>query len=303
MAVYVVGEYLREMRTRRGYSQEAVSYNICTPATLSRIENGLQNPSKRMLDKLLERLGVETEIFDVFASEEERSVEMLLKGMAHSIADSDFTKLEKYITLLEKENQKKKVNEKQNLLWAKSVFLAKSGYPAKDVKDMLLEAIHMTLPLFDGETPIRNNLLTFDEIMIINGIAIQYARQEYYLKALKLGYWLKEYMEEKIENGTSKNEKYPTIVYNISNWLGKIGRYEEVLEATEDGINYCIRNGNLLRLAQLLFNKACALAELNKSVEAKSFFTQSITLFEVTKQYDKAQKAIEWCNGKYNINV
>ena len=41
MAVYVVGEYLREMRTRRGYSQEAVSYNICTPATLSRIENGL----------------------------------------------------------------------------------------------------------------------------------------------------------------------------------------------------------------------------------------------------------------------
>ena len=43
MAVYVVGDFLRETRLRRGYTQEEVSYGICTPASLSRIENGAQN--------------------------------------------------------------------------------------------------------------------------------------------------------------------------------------------------------------------------------------------------------------------
>ena len=39
MAVYVVGDFLRETRLRKGYTQEEVSYGICTPASLSRIEN------------------------------------------------------------------------------------------------------------------------------------------------------------------------------------------------------------------------------------------------------------------------
>ena len=44
MAVYVVGDFLRETRMRKGYTQEEVSYGICTAASLSRIENGAQKP-------------------------------------------------------------------------------------------------------------------------------------------------------------------------------------------------------------------------------------------------------------------
>lgn len=41
-----------------------------------------------------------------------------------------------------------------------------------------MKAIHITLPDFDGKKPLRNNLLTFDEIMIINSIAILYSNDE-----------------------------------------------------------------------------------------------------------------------------
>lgn len=43
MAVYVVGDFLRETRIRKGYTQEEVSYGICTPASLSRIEMEYKN--------------------------------------------------------------------------------------------------------------------------------------------------------------------------------------------------------------------------------------------------------------------
>lgn len=49
MAVYVVGDFLRETRLRKGYTQEEVSYGICTPASLSRIENGAQKPGRLIL--------------------------------------------------------------------------------------------------------------------------------------------------------------------------------------------------------------------------------------------------------------
>ena len=41
--------------------------------------------------------------------------------------------------------------------------------------ELYMKAIHITLPNFDGKKPLRNNLLTFDEIMIINSIAILYS--------------------------------------------------------------------------------------------------------------------------------
>ena len=63
MATYVIGDFIRETRIRKGYTQEEVSYGICTPASLSRIENGMQTPGRYILDKLMERLGMENSVF------------------------------------------------------------------------------------------------------------------------------------------------------------------------------------------------------------------------------------------------
>lgn len=71
MATYVIGDFIRETRIRKGYTQEEVSYGICTPASLSRIENGMQTPGRYILDKLMERLGMENSVFNVFVSKEE----------------------------------------------------------------------------------------------------------------------------------------------------------------------------------------------------------------------------------------
>ena len=51
-----LGEKIRQARREKGLTQEQLAEGICSPITVSRIENGHQMPSKAILDALLSRL-------------------------------------------------------------------------------------------------------------------------------------------------------------------------------------------------------------------------------------------------------
>lgn len=159
------------------------------------------------------------------------------------------------------------------------------------------------MPQFDGKTPLYDNLLTFDEIMIINAIAVQYAENRKQTDSLKLGYWLKQYMEQRVLDSRQKAAKYPVIVYDISNWLALSKEYEQAYKICDEGVAFCVKYGNLVMLPLLIYNKACALAELCRKDEAKKYFAQSITLFEIMKLDEKARRATDWCKSQYDIEL
>lgn len=221
MAVYVVGDFLRETRLRRGYTQEEVSYGICTPASLSRIENGAQKPGRLILEKLFERLGTENNLFNSFVSREEMELYSAIQELVRNITDDDVAKIEKQIEVVEKLAVNTTELEHQCLYFAKGELARQKEKDDKKAMEMYMKAIHITLPDFDGKNPLRNNLLTFDEIMIINSIAILYANRENdIMNAIELDMWLKVHMENKIMDGKMKTAKYPMILYNLSNWFG-----------------------------------------------------------------------------------
>lgn len=303
MAVYVVGDFIKEIRLRKGYTQEMVSFGICTPASLSRIENGVQMPGRYILDKLLERLGTENQIFNVFVSREEMEWYETTQALLRSITDGNLPELEKQIARMEEMAEDAPELERQCLIFAKGELLLQSGGDREEAIRLLMKAIHISLPDFDGKTPLKRHLLTFDEISIINSIAVQHADAGRIAEALKLGEWLKEYLEEKIIDGKMKRTKYPMILYNLSNWLAKKKRYEEALEMTDIGVDFCIKFGNLVAFPLLIFNKACSLAELGEQEKAKQFFNQSIAIFEAMKQYDRMEMASDWCKKHYQIEI
>lgn len=301
MSVYVVGDFLRETRVRKGYTQEAVSFGICTPASLSRIENGVQMPGRFTLEKLLERLGVENNLFNVFVSREEMKLYETIQAMIRNITDGRFIELEQQISMVEKLTKDATELEWQCIIFAKGELLRQRDGNDEAALELFMKAIHITMPNFDGITPLKNNLLTYDEIMIINSIAVQYAKNKRFKEALELGFWLKEYMENNVMDGGGKITKYPMILYNLSNWLAKEMRYKDVLEMTDAGVGFCIKYGHLVALPLLLFNKACALGELGEMDEAKEHFNQSIAIFKAMKKFDAAQSAIDWCKTRYKI--
>lgn len=303
MAVYVVGDFIRETRERKGYTQEEVSEGICSPASLSRIENGEQTPSRLTLEKLLERMGTENNLFNVFVSREEMELYKTVQTITRNITDGDLVELEGQIHKLEELTRKGTKLERQYLLFAKAELLRQRGTEENEVMEMFMKAIHLTLPKFDGGSPLPNNLLTFDEITIINAISIQHAKEGRTKVALDLGFWLRDYMKDKVVDGKLKTAKYPMVLHNLSNWLATVDRYADALDVTEEAVDFCIKYGNLVVLPFAVFNKACALAELKKKEEAKKYFAQSIALFETVKQFEHAEMAIDWCQNHYNITL
>ena len=287
----------------KGLSQEDVCFNICSPASLSRIENGRQIPGRCILDKLLERLGTENNVFNVFASKDEMLFYEAVQEMARSMADDNFDELEKQIQRMEEITKNATELERQYLYFAKAELLWKKHDDVAGAWEMLMRAIHVTLTEFDGKTPLRNTLLTYDEIMIINSIAVKHAKEGRIDVALGLELWLKEHLEKRMMDGKQRTAKYPAIVYNLSNWMGKMGRFQEALEIATTGVDFCVKYGNLKALPRLLFNKACALAEVGEMEEAKKCFSQSAVIFDTTKQYDKAKMTTDWCKTKYNIEL
>ena len=211
--------------------------------------------------------------------------------------------LEYQIQKVEDMTRKTSQLERQYLYFAKAELLRHKRGKSEEVTELLMKAVHITLPQFDGKTPLYDNLLTFDEIMIINAIAVQYAENRKQTDSLKLGYWLKQYMEQRVLDSRQKAAKYPVIVYDISNWLALSKEYEQAYKICDEGVAFCVKYGNLVMLPLLIYNKACALAELCRKDEAKKYFAQSITLFEIMKLDEKARRATDWCKSQYDIEL
>lgn len=301
MAVYVVGDFLRETRLRKGYTQEEVSYGICTPASLSRIENGAQKPGRLILEKLFERLGTENNLFNSFVSREEMELYSAIQELIRNITDKDISKIESQVDVVELMTKDTTELEHQCLYFAKGELARQRDENNEKAMELYMKAIHITLPDFDGKNPLRSNLLTFDEIMIINAIAILYAESGNIMLAIQLDMWLKEYMESKIVDCTMKIAKYPMILYNLSNWLGDRNCHTEAFELANQGIDFCIKYGNLFFFPIFLVNKGIALAELGKIGDGKEYLHQAITIFKATKQKDHVQPVIDWCKLHYDV--
>lgn len=301
MAVYVVGDFLRETRLRKGYTQEEVSYGICTPASLSRIENGAQKPGRLILEKLFGRLGTENNLFNSFVSREEMELYIAIQTLIRNVTDGDLHRIEEQIDIVEKLTQNTSELERQSLFWAKGELATQKYGNDCEAMDCFMKAVQITLPDFDGKNPLRNHLLTFDEITIINSIAVRHGENGDLLTAIQLDMWLKEYMENKIIDGRMKTAKYPMILYNLSYWLGEENCHNEALKMAEQGVDFCVKYGNLPAFPILMFNQGAALAELERYDEAKKCFLQSITIFEAMKKPSQVQTAIDWCREHYKI--
>lgn len=301
MAVYVVGDFLRETRMRKGYMQEEVSYGICTAASLSRIENGAQKPGRLIMEKLFERLGTENNLFNSFVSREEMELYSAIQELIRNITDKDISKIESQVDVVELMTKDTTELEHQCLYFAKGELARQRDENNDKAMELYMKAIHITLPDFDGKNPLRSNLLTFDEIMIINAIAILYAESGNIMLAIQLDMWLKEYMESKIVDGTMKIAKYPMILYNLSNWFGDRNCHTEAFELANQGIDFCIKYGNLFFFPIFLVNKGIALAELGKIDDGKEYLHQAIIIFEATKQKDHVQPIIDWCKLHYDV--
>lgn len=279
MQTVFVGEYIKRRRKELKLTQEEVCEGICDPTTLSRIENGRQTPSKTKINALLQRLGLPDSRYYAVASKNELEVEALKKEIVGcnitERAEEGFAKLEKLSRITAEDD----LLTRQFILRSQILLGKMKGrYSLQEQLDLLMQAIHLTIPKFRLDE-INQFLYTFDEVKIINQIALCYSDLEQRVTALSIYQQLLKYIRCHNQEVTiTGNGLLPLVLHNYARELGLAKQYKECIQAAQEGQEVCIRYGHYQFLPGFIAIMAecyffCGDAEKSKEYYLQAYYT------------------------------
>lgn len=271
-----LGDVIRRRRLELGMTQEQLCEGICEPITVSRLENGKQTPSRSRISALLERLGLPGDRYYALLSKQEEEESLLRKEVNDCVARfyqkegagkaPVWERAQGALDKLEAMSDPDDTLARQFILRSRALLGEKdAAYPYEKQLEMLWEALRLTAPRFDPEE-IGRLRYTWDEIQLINQIAMVYAMAGQRKTAIGLYGQLLRYLQKHMED-----KKYLCMVsFNYARELAVSKRYEDAVEVAETGRKTCIERGHYQFLPGLLAIEAeCAyiLGDRDRNIE------------------------------------
>lgn len=289
MGCNTFGDCIADARKKQGITQEELCFGICSPGNLSKIENGSTIPRRRTFEALLQRLGQSASLCRLPVSAAEMELYGQLRHALQCIMHNDWESGE---TLLQACRGRERTDGLCRQFWQ---FVAALQHSHEgEAPDLVLEELRTALALTDrgssamvdpAETDLGQKcLMTYEELLIRNNIAIQYQRKREYEKAYAVWGRLKTYLEVRTLDPDEKDRVYAMILYNYANLLRLMGHWEESLRVCEIGIGECRRSSRYLVLPYLLYCKGEDLKQLGRISEAGDVSVQSDHLFQLYQQ-------------------
>ena len=158
---------IRELRKRKGLSQEQLCEGLCEPPTMSKIEKGHQYPNKKLLDALLVRLQEHTELqVPISPSDFERA--QIEREIISCIANQNcnvYELSERYKSCASTMNN----HEQQFYLFAQAMYHTDEKN-WELAKEKLEKAILLTLTKYEAGNDITSIMLTSIEFTILPSV-------------------------------------------------------------------------------------------------------------------------------------
>lgn len=255
MAMLPYGDWIRYRRKMLKLSQEDLADGICAVTTLSRIENGSQQPSLSILEALLERLGFSNTFLDSYVSEKAFYLHELKFQIRQAYIIGDVAEAKKLLLEFEKDCPDTPVN-KQFVLLYHTIFYA-SEYTPQQMLEQFEKALKLTCPKYN--TLSVPKVLFYEEVIAMNAIANCHFMMKQYDMAIDVYYQLKRFYDQHTTNAEEVLRTQPMVLYNLSKVLGLQGRYDESIEICDLGIRVARQTGRASYLAGTLYNRAWSL--------------------------------------------
>jgi transcriptional regulator with XRE-family HTH domain len=298
MPLYVVGKVIKEARIRRDISQEELCFGLCAVSTLSKIENCVQNPTKKMMEALLQRLGIPFGIYNVSVTEEEFERGKIERDIINMVGNGDC----RILPLLEKyRDYSGEMDPLENQFYLYMSAVEKSArWESTDITmPLYTEALQQTIPDFTTGTELHHEFFTINELMILNNIAIEEYKAGRRDIAIGRLYFIKEYFQKNEVDLEEKAKKYPVILFNLSNWEEDRQNYAAEVTLSEEGIQFCVEYGKLAYFDLLVFNKGEGLACLGKTNEGKKYFMRAFAIMAAKGKHERIRIGMEDINKKF----
>ena len=302
METYLIGNILKEYRTRRNISQEELCLDLCAVSTLSRIECGERVPGRKLLEALFSKMGISRSVSITKVDFQRENLEFKINDM---IAHDDF----KIFNLLEEyKNYSDQMTPLEEQFYIFFNTLANDYFNHDCEKALKNYETALKFSIKDyklGNIP-NARLLTKTELLILNNIS----RTQYFFgqknEAIELMEFLRSYFEKGIMSEEEKAKNYPVILFNLENWYGLRGKnddYEKALKLCDIAIDTCIQYGKLSLFPFHLFNKGYLLVKMGNISEGKDYLADSFTVLKRMKKYDDIEFGKKWLNENLEIRL
>ena len=266
MALFNIGNFIKQRREELGITQAELAEGLCSLPTLSRIENGNNVPHGNTLRALLQRLGYSDALMLMPASREEFEITRLQVKIRQLYNTRDregarelFAKLGEYKDFFS-------VSDRQFYEVMLTVFYNKD-FTSEEILDKLESAMRLTHPDYGVDNLPR--IITYEEATALNNIAIIYSEMGKTDYTIKVLYHLKDFYEHDVLDVGESMRALPTVMYNLSKFLGLSGRYDECIDVCNKAVCFAKDSGRVRRLPQILYNLSWALAKRGRECDVE----------------------------------
>lgn len=239
-------EVIERRRRQQGMSQEALSEDICTPETLSRIETGKRAPSRRNFQALAKKLGVrEDYYYSVIETDDFQLLEECFR-LDLMIETRQWQKAKETVEHLEQRLDMENCQNRQYLGEIRYILGIYLDDTPKEQIGRLTTLLNLTIP----EIPLTENVrdwseafwctvFTSEEISIMSDM-VQELRHN---GKQEDSFYLLEKLYEYYKRSTVRPEFHFRTFMRVLAWLsiflGTSGRYEECVQCSREGIALC----------------------------------------------------------------
>ncbi len=270
-----------------GITQDELANGICSVLTLSRIERGTQVPQDYTLLQILQRLGLSGSETIFIANDKQLVFSRLKFDIRQAYIQENYEEAKKI--LRDNSNQISKLSPFDRQTFETIDILLKirdKEYGENEALERLEAALRLTYPNYSKVN--LPKLFTFEEILLLNNIAIRYAHLGDLNTAIDMLYHIKDFYDKKVCDIEEALRTEPMVLYNLSKYLGLVGRIDECLAICELGINIGVKTRNCFSLAKTMYNKAYVLNMRNKpgDKEASLYYAkQAYHLADILEMY------------------
>ncbi len=305
MAVYNIGEYIKTRRKALGITQEELANGICSVLTLSRIERGAQLPQDCTLVQILQRIGLSSSEMFLAANDKHLFFSQLKFDIRQAYIQENYEEAKKI--LRDNKDRISKLSPFDRQTFETIDILLKirdKEYGESEALERLEAALRLTYPKYSKVN--LPKLFTYEEILLLNNIAIRYARLGDLKTAIDMLYHIKDFYDKKVCDIEEALRTEAMVLYNLSKYLGLAGRIDDCLAICEQGINFGIKTRRCSSLAKTLYNKAYALNIRNKPGDKDASLhcaKQAYYLADVLEMYESKELYRAFIKNSFDVEV
>lgn len=281
--IWLVNELIQRGRKKKGFTQEKLSEDICTPENLSAIESGKRAPSIKNYDKLMQKLGMDKDFYNSFISAEQFEIYELRRECNRLIYLRKYKEAEQ---ILEKIAALIDVNipiNEQYVLFNQALLQQEQGKIKEEAAlEKVKRALELTFDYNDGDFN-TDVILSQEEVKMINYIGTLYRKMDCTGKAIDIYKKVAEsYRSSKVSARCHYNGNN-LILANLCISLEETNQIEESIEIAEMGILQELYCGRGSLLPDFLANLACCFEKKGNKKACGEYLQQAFYVSDMMK--------------------